>query len=144
MHHAIAFAIASECCRKLPFARNFRSEDEIFAFHSQKHSSEFLRDAEFAAFSVRFGGRNSLANSRGASEFAFAFAFAAVSLRPFHALRSGVHGTLLALGLQSVTIWKSAACLTAAKKGEAHLDGKGWGNKRGDLKMPPFQPFQNP
>ena len=31
-------AIASECCRKVPFARNFRSGDEIFAFHSQNHS----------------------------------------------------------------------------------------------------------
>ena len=33
MHQAIAFAFASEFDRKLPFARNFRSEDEIFAFH---------------------------------------------------------------------------------------------------------------
>ena len=43
VHQTIAFAIASEFCRKHPFARNFRSEDEISAisflqFHSQNRS----------------------------------------------------------------------------------------------------------
>ena len=83
VHQAIAFAIASEFCRKLAFARKFCSEDEIFAISfaiSFAFASEFLRSAQFAAFRLRFGGKNSLANSRGASEFAFAFA--AVSLRP--------------------------------------------------------------
>ena len=83
VHQAIAFAIASEFCRKLPFARNFRSKDEIFAISFAKpfaFASEFLRNAQFAAFCLRFGGKNSLANFRGASEFAFAFAV--VSLRP--------------------------------------------------------------
>ena len=85
MHHAIAFAFASEFCRKLPFARNFRSEDEIFAisfadFHSHSRC-EFLRNATFAAFFfeiwwLRFAGEIRL----GASEFAFAFT--AGSLRP--------------------------------------------------------------
>ena len=85
VHQAIAFAIASEFCHSLPFARDFRSEDDIFAISFAKpfaFASEFLRSAQFAAFCLRFGGQNSLANCRGASEFAFAFAFAAVSLRP--------------------------------------------------------------
>ena len=67
---------------KLPFARNFRSEDESFAISFAKpvaFASDVLRSAKFATFRLRFGGKNSLANSRGASEFAFAFA--AVSLR---------------------------------------------------------------
>ena len=38
VHHAIAFAIASEFCRKHPFARNFRSENKNLPFHSQNHS----------------------------------------------------------------------------------------------------------
>ena len=83
VHQAIAFAIASKFCRRLPFARDFRSEDDIFAISFAKpfaFASEFLRSAQFAAFCLRFGGQNSLANCRGASEFAFAFA--AVSLRP--------------------------------------------------------------
>ena len=69
MHHAIAFAFASEFCRKLPFARNFRSEDEIFAISFAKpftFASEFLRNAKFAAsffeiwwlkFASEFSGR---------------------------------------------------------------------------------------
>ena len=58
MHHAIAFAIASEFCRKLPFARNFRSENENLPFSFAKpfaFASEFLRNAEFAAFGLGFG-----------------------------------------------------------------------------------------
>ena len=67
VHQAIAFAIASEFRRKLPFARHFRNEDAIFALSfAQPFASasefEFLRNAEFAAFSLRFGGKNSLAN----------------------------------------------------------------------------------
>ena len=49
----------------------------IFAISFAKpfaFASEFLRNAESAAFCLRFGGENSLANSRGAPEFAFAFA----------------------------------------------------------------------
>ena len=83
MHHAIAFAIASEFCRKRPFARIFRSENEFLTISFAKPfaiASELTRSAQFAAFLWRFGGQNSLANSWGASEFAFAFA--AVSLRP--------------------------------------------------------------
>ena len=71
MHQAIAFAIASEFCRKLAFARKFRSEDKIFAISFAKpfaFASEFLRNAQFAAFRLRFGGKNSLANSRGARQ----------------------------------------------------------------------------
>ena len=48
MHHAIAFAIASEFCRKRPFARNFRSENEIFAISFARpfaFASKFLRNA---------------------------------------------------------------------------------------------------
>ena len=83
MHQAIAFAIASEFCRKLPFVRNFRSEDEISAFHSQKHSHSLANS--FATlnsqlFVCDLVGLNSPANFQGASEFAFAFV--AVSLRP--------------------------------------------------------------
>ena len=81
VHQAIPFAITSEFCRKRPFARNFRNENEIFAIQFAKpfaFASEFLRNATFAAFCLRFGAENSLANCRGASEFAFA----ALSLRP--------------------------------------------------------------
>ena len=42
---AIAFAIASEFCRKRPFARNFRSENEISVISFAKpfaFASEFL------------------------------------------------------------------------------------------------------
>ena len=77
MHQAIAFAIASEFCRKRPFARNFRNENKISAISFAKpfaFASEFLRNAYFAAFSLGLDGHNSLANFRGASEFAFAFA----------------------------------------------------------------------
>ena len=45
VHQAIAFAIASEFCRKLPSARNFRSDDDIFAISFAKpfaFASEFL------------------------------------------------------------------------------------------------------
>ena len=42
VHHAIAFAIASEFCRKHPFARNFRSENENLPFHSQNHSHSLV------------------------------------------------------------------------------------------------------
>ena len=49
VHHAIAFAIASEFCRKHPFARNFRSEDDIFAISFAKpfalSASELIRSA---------------------------------------------------------------------------------------------------
>ena len=58
VHHAIAFAIASEFCRKRPFARNFRSENEVSAISFAKpltFASEFIRNAEFAVFSLRFG-----------------------------------------------------------------------------------------
>ena len=82
VRQAIAFAIVFEFCRKLPFARNFCSEDEIFAISFAKpfvFASEFLPNAWFAAFCLRFCGENFLAHFRGASEFAFAFAFAAVS-----------------------------------------------------------------
>ena len=70
-------------CRKLPFARNFPQRGRNFRISFAKpfaFASEFLRNADFAASSLRFVGSNSLANFRGASEFAFAFA--AVSLRP--------------------------------------------------------------
>ena len=81
MHQATAFAIASELCRKLPIARNFRSED-IFCFHSQKHSnslahsfatlnSSFLLEIWWLKFASEFSGRSKIA-----------FAFATVSLRP--------------------------------------------------------------
>ena len=68
MHHAIAFAIASESCRKRPFARNFRSENEFLTISFAKPfaiASELIRSAQFAAFLWRFGGQNSLANSWG-------------------------------------------------------------------------------
>ena len=57
MHQAIAFAIASEFCRKLPFARNFRNEDKISQFHSQNHShslaNSFARlNSEFSWFEI--------------------------------------------------------------------------------------------
>ena len=67
-----------------PFARNFRSESPNLAISFAKPfaiAGELIRSAKLAAFLLRFGGHNSLANSRGASEFAFAFA--AVSLRPW-------------------------------------------------------------
>ena len=38
VHHALAFAIASELRRKHPFARNFRNENENLPSHSQNHS----------------------------------------------------------------------------------------------------------
>ena len=84
VHHAIAFAIASEFCRKRPFARNFRSENENLQFHSQNHSHSLANS--FATpnsqlFVWDLVPKNSLANFRGASEFAFPFA--AVSLRPW-------------------------------------------------------------
>ena len=56
MHHALAFAIASEFRRKRPFARNFRSENEVSAISFAKpfaFASELIRSAEFA----RFGGK---------------------------------------------------------------------------------------
>ena len=65
--HALAFASASEFCGKLPFVRNFRSEDNIFATSFAKpfaFASEFLRNAECAAFCLRFGGSNSLVISK--------------------------------------------------------------------------------
>ena len=87
------------CCPQLPYhpgrrahaftqhtghtPTSFRSENENFAVPFAKpftFASEFHRNAEFAAFCLGFGGSNLLANARGASEFAFAFA--AVSLRP--------------------------------------------------------------
>ena len=54
--HSHSLANAS---RKLPLARNFRSEDEIFAISLAKpfaFASEFLHNAKFAALSLRFDG----------------------------------------------------------------------------------------
>ena len=59
VHQAIAFGIATEICHKLPFARNFRSEDEIFALSFAKpfaFASDFLHNAQLAAVCLRFGG----------------------------------------------------------------------------------------
>ena len=78
MHQAIAFAIASEVCHELPFAKNFRNDDEIFVI---SFANEFLRNAQFTAFSLRFGRENLLANFRAASEFEFAFAAVSRRLR---------------------------------------------------------------
>ena len=81
MHQAVAVPIASELCRKHPFARTFCSENGIVAISFAKPfaiASGLIRNAQFATFSLRFGGQNSLPTSRSASEFAFA----AVSLRP--------------------------------------------------------------
>ena len=63
MHQAIAFAIASEFCRKLPFARTFCGQDEISAISFAKpfaFASELLRNAQFAIFGLRFGGKNKI------------------------------------------------------------------------------------
>ena len=68
---------------KCPFARNVRSENEILDISLTELftiASKFIRGAQFAAFSLRFGGQNWLAKFQRASEFAFAFAV--VSLRP--------------------------------------------------------------
>ena len=80
MHQAIAFAIASEFCRKRQLARNFCSKNETFAISFAKPfaiASESVRSAQVATFSLRvrfIGGENSPANFRGCvSEFAFAF-----------------------------------------------------------------------
>ena len=45
MHQAIGFAIASAFDCQLPFARNFRSEDEILPFRSQNDSHSPLANA---------------------------------------------------------------------------------------------------
>ena len=78
VHQAMAFAIASEFWCKLPFARNFHSEDDNFFAISFTRpvafASKFLCKVQFATFCVR-GGSNSLANYRGKSEFVFAFAY---------------------------------------------------------------------
>ena len=90
MNQAVAFAIAREFCRKRPFARNYRNEDETFAISFTKpfaFAGEFLRNAWFAAFCLRFGGYKLLANFRGASEFAFAFAALSLRLRSTQKLR---------------------------------------------------------
>ena len=83
VHQAIPLAIATTLRCKRSFAKNFCSENEIFAISFAKQfaiASELIRSASFAALSLRFRGKNLLANFRFASEFAFAFA--AVSLRP--------------------------------------------------------------
>ena len=45
VHQTIAFAIASEFCRKLPFARKFCSEDEIFAISFAKSVAHSLANS---------------------------------------------------------------------------------------------------
>ena len=64
-----------------------RYENEIFEALIAKPfaiASKFLRNAQFATFCLRFGGYNSLANCRGASEFAFAFAAVTVDRKLSH------------------------------------------------------------
>ena len=80
-HQAIAFAIAGKFCRKRPFTRPIHSENEIFAILFTKPftiASKLICSTQFATFCLKFGGQKPLANFRGASKFAFAFA--AVSL----------------------------------------------------------------
>ena len=55
MHHAIAFAIASEFCRKHPFARNFRSKNENLPFHPQNRSHWLANSFATPTFGDRKG-----------------------------------------------------------------------------------------
>ena len=68
MHQAIAFAIASEFCRKRPFTRNFCSEDKMFAISfakpiawlanpSQRLIRNFLFEIWWLKFASEFSGR---------------------------------------------------------------------------------------
>ena len=64
VHQAVAFAIASEFCRKRPFARNFRSEDQSHSqnqWHSLANSfatlhSQLLFEIWWLKFASQFRG----------------------------------------------------------------------------------------
>ena len=67
VHQAVAFALASDFCCKRPFTRNFCRFLAISFAKSLAVTSDCFGTAQFATFSVRFSGYNSLGASRGAS-----------------------------------------------------------------------------
>ena len=121
MHQAIAFAIACKFCRKLPFAKTFRNEEQTFAMSVAKSfalASEIFRNGQlnFAAFCLRFGGETSLANFRARQN-------------------SHSHSQLYrcdrsALGFESLAIWPSKGLANVRHSNQHSQSSKRSGQQR--------------